>query len=322
MPVYNAAAYVVGAARSILSGTFRDLQLLAINDGSTDESEATLRSIVDPRLKVVGRRVNIGVARTLNEGLDLADGEFVARMDADDISMPQRLAQQIAFMEANTEIGACGTWATTFGRPPRSTLRAPLTPAEIHARLFGYNALVHPTVILRRSMFVRHALRFSAEALHAEDLDLWMRAAECFPLSNISIVGLRYRVHANQVTTRHAAGELQTLERLRKRQLALLLPQASEAEIALHLSILDLTRPLTHGELAKAGRWLAHLEDVNERSRHYDSRAFRAFLAERWLNAAHRCLPRTVEVWHTWRREPLASAGIGAQLRLFLKALA
>lgn len=319
MPVYNAAAYVAEAARSILASSFRDLQLLAIDDGSTDDSEARLRSIADPRLRIISNPENMGVVKTLNRGFDLADGEFIARMDADDISMPKRLAQQVAFMEANPHIGVCGTWATAFGSGPKRVLRGPLAPAAIHVRLFGYNSLVHPTVILRRSFFVRHELRFATDAMHAEDMDLWMRAAECFPLANIPVVGLRYRVHANQIASRYATQEQETVDRLRARQLALLIPGATDAEIALHLSTFDVAKTLTHSDLVAVGQWLARLEDANNRVQHFDSTVFRAFLADRWLNAAHRCAPPTLQAWHTWRRMPLATPRLADRLRLRLK---
>jgi glycosyltransferase involved in cell wall biosynthesis len=321
MPVYNAASYVAEATGSILSGSFRDLELVAINDGSTDESEDKLRAITDSRLKIVNNPANLGVVKTLNRGLDLADGEFIARMDADDISMPQRLMQQLAFMDRHPEIGVCGTWATTFGRGPRVSLRPPLRPAEIRVQLFGYNALTHPTVMFRRALFLRHELRFCTAAVHAEDLDLWMRAAEHFPLANIPVVGLRYRLHANQIANRYAIEEQQTLRKLRRRQLALLIPEATEAEAALHLQLLDPAAPLTHSELVAGGQWLERLADTNQRSRRYDPQAFRAFLAVRWLNAAHRCVPRTAWVWSTWQGSPLAKAGVGARLRLLLKSL-
>jgi len=321
MPVSNAAAYVAEAAASILSGSFRDLELLAIDDGSTDESEDRLRAIADSRLRVVKNPANLGVVRTLNRGLDLADGEFIARMDADDISMPRRLAQQLAFMDLNPEIGACGTSATTFGGAPPVKLRPPQTPEQIRVQLFGFNALIHPTVMLRRAVFLRHELRFSPDAVHAEDLDLWMRAAEHFPLANIPVMGLRYRVHANQIASRFAAEEQQTLRQLRRRQLALLLPEATETEAGLHLQVLDTAAPLTHSELVASRAWLERLADANQRSRRYDPQAFRDFLAVRWLNAAHRCEPRSAWVWSTWRGSTLAQARMGARLRLLVKSL-
>jgi glycosyltransferase involved in cell wall biosynthesis len=321
MPVYNAAPYVTEAVGSILSGTFADLELLAIDDGSTDESVARLKAIDDPRLRIISNSANMGIIATLNKGLDLAEGEYVARMDADDISMPTRLARQLAFMEANPEIGLSGTWGKSFGAGPRVKLRVPLLPADIHAQLFAYNAICHPAAILRRHVFLEHALRFAPEARHAEDFDLWIRAAERFPLANIPTIGLRYRVHPDQVSSRHGAEQLKTVSMLRRRQLAFLLPNAAEAEIALHLSLLDLEGSLTHDQLVAAGQWLERLEEANERARRYDARAFRAFLVQRWLNAAHRCRPATLRAWRTWRRSVFSAVGIGTHVRLFVSQI-
>lgn len=319
MPVYNAASHVTEAVRSVLSGRFAELEMLAIDDGSTDASLARLKAIDDPRLRIVINPANRGLIATLNRGLELAEGEYVARMDADDVSMPGRLARQLAFMEANPGVGVSGTWARSFGDGRAEELRVPLLPADVHVQLFAYNAICHPTAILRRHLFLKHALRFSPAARHAEDFDLWMRAAEHFPLANIPTVGLRYRVHPAQVSSRHLTEQLRTVATLRRRQLALLVPEATEADIALHMSLLDLDGSLTHEQLIAGGRWLERLEAANERTRRYDVKAFRAFLVQRWLNAAHRCRPSSLETWRTWRRSNLAAVGMGRQVRLFSK---
>jgi glycosyltransferase involved in cell wall biosynthesis len=316
MPVYNAAPHLLEAANSILSGSFADLELLAIDDGSTDESFEILRGIKDPRLRVVCNDGNQGVIATLNRGLELAKGEFIARMDADDISMPERLKRQVAFMDANPEIGLSGTWARTFGAGPESVMRSPLSPIEIHMELFAFNAICHPTVIFRRDLFARHGLRYEADARHAEDLDLWMRASNYCGLANLPLVGLRYRIHANQVTKRFASEQQKTVARLQRRQLLNLVPDATEAEIQLHLKAVDLWNAITHQELIAIGEWLKRLKDCREGS--YDRARFDLFIEHRWLNASHRCIPRNLKVWHTWRRSSLAR-GLGANLRLLGK---
>jgi glycosyltransferase involved in cell wall biosynthesis len=314
MPVYNAAPHLLEAVNSILTGSFKDLELLAINDGSTDESEEILQRIADPRLRVTRNPANEGVIATLNRGLDLAEGDFIARMDADDVSMPDRLARQVAFMDENPEIGLSGTWARTFGARPERMIRVPLSPVEIHMQLFAFNAICHPTVILRRNLFARYNLRYSADARHGEDLDLWMRASNYFGLANLPIVGLRYRVHASQVTQRFEAEQQETLAKLRRRQLLPLVSDASEAAIKLHLKALDVRQSLTHDELVAIGEWLKRLEDSNSRVNRYDASAFHSFLVQRWLNAAHRCKPRNIEVWHIWRRSSFASVGMATGL--------
>lgn len=318
MPVHNAAAHVAEAASSILTGSFRNFELLAIDDGSTDGSAAILRTFSDTRLRIVANPTNLGLIATLNHGIELAEGEFIARMDADDVSMPERLARQVEFMERNPEIGLSGTWAQRFGVGHGEAIQVPLRPVDIRVQLFAYNVICHPTVIFRRHLFLKHGLRFSPDARHAEDFDLWIRAAEWFPLANISMVGLRYRVHPNQVTSRHEAGQRDTVSMLRRRQLAQLLPAATETEAALHLSLLDVTKPLSREELYAGALWLERLEEANAHSQRYEARAFHVFLVQRWLNAAHRCIPSSLDVWRTWRRSRYSTSGI-AGLHLFAK---
>lgn len=319
MPVYNAAPHLLEAVDSILAGSFADIELLAINDGSTDESEEILRGIRDPRLKIVLNPKNIGVAATLNRGLELAEGDFVARMDSDDVSAPDRLTRQVAFMEANPSIGVSGTWARTFGVPPARTMRPPSLSNEIDVQLFAMNALCHPTVILRRSLFAKYELRYATDAHHGEDLELWMRAADCFPLANLPWVGLRYRVHANQVTKSFDVQQQGTLARLQTRQLLRLVPDATEPEIRLHLKALDKNVRLTHEEGVAIGEWLERIEDANKRMSRYDEAAFRSFLVQRWLNVAHRCSPPNLKVWRNWRQARFADVGLAANLWLLCK---
>jgi glycosyltransferase involved in cell wall biosynthesis len=319
MPIYNAAPHLLEAVNSILTGSFADLELLAINDGSTDESGEILGSIADPRLRLIRNPKNVGVVATLNRGLDLAEGDFIARMDADDVSMPDRLARQVAFMDANTEIGLSGMWARTFGARPERSIRTPLSSTEIHVGLFAFNPLCHPTAMLRRDLFAAHGLRYAEDARHCEDLDLWMRASNHFAISNLPVIGLRYRVHASQVTNRFAMEQQETLARLRRRQLLRLVSDATEADIQLHLKALDVMRQLTHDDLVSIGEWLEHLEESNRHLDRYDASAFHSFLAQRWLNASHRCNPRNIKVWRTWRRSSLATAGMASRLWLFGK---
>ncbi len=319
MPVYNAAPHLLEAVDSVLTGSFADLELLAINDGSTDDSEELLRSVADSRLRIVRNPKNVGVAATLNRGLDLAQGNLIARMDSDDICLPDRLERQVAFMEANPSIGLSGTWARTFGAAPERRISPPLSPTEIKVQLLAFNALCHPTIMLRRDLFAERDLRYDIDAHHCEDLELWMRAAEYFQLANIPIIGLRYRVHVNQVTNSFAPEQKDTLARLQRRQLLLLVADATEAEVQLHLNVFDLSRQVTRDELVAMGEWLERLDDSNRRTNRYDASAFHSFLVQRWLNLAHRCAPPNLEVWRIWRRSRFANVGLSARLWLLCK---
>ena len=109
MPMRNVRAYVGDAVRSILEQTFKDFELLVMDDGSTDGSGDLARSFDDPRIRVISGVSSRGVAAVLNRGLDLAQGEYIVRMDADDVSRPCRVAHQLTFMEAHPSVGICGS---------------------------------------------------------------------------------------------------------------------------------------------------------------------------------------------------------------------
>ena len=115
MPVYNAERYIDSAVRSILQQSFQDVQLLIIDDASSDQSLEVVQHFRDSRIRLEQNERNLGLAATLNRGLQLADCEYLVRMDADDRSLPRRLELQVGFMDSCPEIGVSGTWMRLFG---------------------------------------------------------------------------------------------------------------------------------------------------------------------------------------------------------------
>jgi glycosyltransferase involved in cell wall biosynthesis len=199
LPAYNAALTVADAIDSILGQDYPHFELLIINDGSTDDTGAVLSNYAGrPNVRVVERE-NRGLIATLNEGVALCMGEFIARMDADDIAMPDRLSRQVEFMEANPEVVCCGTAVEFFG-DKQGTKKLPLTHEEcVDALLLG-SCFAHPTVMLRKSTLSSFGLSYDSAALHAEDYALWCELAQVGLLANLDYVGLRYRVHAAQIS--------------------------------------------------------------------------------------------------------------------------
>ena len=116
MTVHNGEKHLSEAIDGILNQTFKDFEFLVIDDGSTDGSADIIQSYKDVRIRFISNGKNLSVPVSLNMGLNLARGEYIARMDCDDISLPQRLEKQVQFMDANPEVGVCGTWLETFGR--------------------------------------------------------------------------------------------------------------------------------------------------------------------------------------------------------------
>lgn len=201
LPVYNGEPFLREAVDSILAQSFGDFELIAIDDGSLDASGEILDRIAraDDRVTAL-HQANAGVVATLNRGLALAHGEFIARMDADDVAHPDRFARQVAFLDANPDVAAVGCAVTLIddrGKRIRD-IDYPGTPEAVAAFLETGSALAHPTVMMRREA-VRAVGGYRAAYRHAEDYDLWLRMAERYRLANLAERLLLYRKHATKL---------------------------------------------------------------------------------------------------------------------------
>jgi len=292
MPVYNGENFLREAVQSILGQTFTDFEILIINDGSSDRSAGIMESFDDPRIRLVHNERNIGLIATLNKGFDLARGEFVARMDCDDISRPQRLGKQAAFLAAHPDIGVCGTWFRKFGAQGSKVVRWETEPDAVRAAMLFSCSLAHPTVMLRREAFVSRMLYYDAAYPHAEDYELWVRAMAFMDVANLPEVLLDYRVHPDQVTQRLFLKQAETAGRVRLRQLLEVGLEVSADEFRLHqaLSICD---PLGIEDVyRKADQWLCCLKRRNDEKKAFAEPCFSRVLLERWLTFGKKCFFR------------------------------
>jgi tetratricopeptide (TPR) repeat protein len=204
MPVHNEASHLAEALDSLLTQTYRDLEIVCIDDGSTDGSPEILAAYRrrDRRL-VVRRQTRSGIVDALNHGCRLARGRYLARMDADDVALPDRLERQVAFLDRHPEVAVVGGAVILISADgtPFATARCPVSDPEIRAALIRSNPLTHSAVMMRKAAF--HAVGgYRPVAAHAEDYDLWLRMAERYRLAGLAEPVLRYRVHARQVTSR------------------------------------------------------------------------------------------------------------------------
>jgi glycosyltransferase involved in cell wall biosynthesis len=208
MPVFNCAGYVEAAIASILDQTYTDFEFIIIDDGSTDQTGKLVDAAAarDARIHLISRE-NRGISPSLNEGLALARGEYVARMDGDDIALPERFATQIAFLDANPECGLVGTqimFVDPEGRP-LIPMQAPLThDAIVSTMMRGRESISHPTVMFRR----KQALEIGGyldRFVVAQDIDFFLRMADKAGLANLPDMMLHYRQHLTSVGRTQAA---------------------------------------------------------------------------------------------------------------------
>ena len=203
MPVYNAERFVSEAVESILNQTYRDFEFVIIDDGSTDRSRRILQdyATLDPRIRLTSRP-NTGYLRALNEGLGYCRGEYIARMDADDVSLAERFERQVAFLDAHPEclMVGCALVRIDADGDVLCEEHLPETHDEIEARLLKpIGAIGHPAVMIRRQSLVE-AGGYREEYCGAEDHDLWLRLAERGKLANLSEALLKCRVHLGNFT--------------------------------------------------------------------------------------------------------------------------
>lgn len=209
LPVYNAEPYIAAALGSILRQDHDRLEVIAIDDGSTDRSLEILERCrkADSRVSIVSRE-NRGLVASLNEGLAVARGDLVARMDADDFAYPWRLSRQAALFAARPELGFCGALVDTLqhGRIAKGRLD-PVFRLGLPVLSKFFTIFMHPTVVYNRRIIGEAELHYDGSYRHAEDFDLFRRLADRYPAALMPESLLVYRVHSGSVTSRHV-GEM------------------------------------------------------------------------------------------------------------------
>lgn len=204
MSVYNSEEYLADAIDSILNQTFTNFEFVILNDGSTDKSLSIIESYMgeDERIVLISRE-NKGLPSSLNEGISIAKGKYIARMDADDISLPERLQTQFDFMESNPEIGVCGAWAYLFRDKPvrNNIIKHPEDHGSLIIRLLFSVCFVHPTVLIRRSVLDGLNYVYNKNFNNSQDYELWSRLAGITQFYNIQNPLLFYRISQNGITS-------------------------------------------------------------------------------------------------------------------------
>lgn len=198
MPAYNAERHVVDAVATVLAQTLTDLELIVVDDGSTDATRERLASVDDPRVRVIEREHG-GVVPAGNAALEHARGRYIARLDADDLMARDRLARQVAYLDAHPDCVACGTDYELFGERS-GIVRMARTPSACRARLLFGSCIAHSTAMIRGSVLRAHGIAYRPEFVLSEDYGLFSELSHHGDLVNLPFVGARYRVHTRQAT--------------------------------------------------------------------------------------------------------------------------
>ncbi len=200
LPVHNAELYIQESIESILNQTFEDFELIIIDDGSSDQSLNKIKSYNDNRIFLIKNEKNIGIIDSLNKGIEVSRGKYIARMDADDICVHERLALQYDLMENNPDLAVIGSWYKHF--PEGLIVKLPADHESLCLMIFDHTPIAHPTAFMRKSFIDKHNIRYNSSYRHAEDFQMWTKVIlQGGRLSNLQKVLLNYRIHQQQISS-------------------------------------------------------------------------------------------------------------------------
>lgn len=286
MPVYNGEKYIAQAINSVLTQSFRDFELLIFDDGSTDKSAEIIASYRDRRVRYLAHPINLGLSEARNRAIENSSGEYLAWLDSDDVSLPQRLLRQVALLDGKADLGLCGTWVRTLGLRQEQVWQYPSDPAFVRGRMLFDNPIATSAVMLRRSCLAAPALRFNTNFALAEDYELWECLSRNYKVSNVSEVLTFYRIHSDQITTIKSEHQQSAVWAIQAKLLQNLQIYPTVAEKALHLDIGVGWLYLADKErLEFTEAWLVKLAEANDRLQVFPKDGFRRVLAERWFLA-------------------------------------
>ncbi|MCH7600785.1 MAG: glycosyltransferase family 2 protein [Myxococcales bacterium] len=298
IPVYNRGRYLAQAVDSMLAQTYRDFEILIIDDGSEDDSLEIARSYRDPRVRVEANSKNIGNTPTRNRGIDLSRGRYIATLDSDDFAMPERLAKQVAYLEAHKDCVAVGSWIRKQDDMTGTSRlkRHPLTSREMKAWFPWNNSLSQTSIMVRADTL--KLLRYDESYEQCQDYDLHIRLSREHDIANLPEALTVKRLHSEQTTRKVKIGSETKLRVIRK-LLGELDIEPTDNELKLHYI---LTRPeLRRGavdasSLDAVAIWLRRLLGANARMQSLPEPEFSRVVASVWLVAC-----KSAAVAKPWR---------------------
>lgn len=323
LPVYNVENYIQSTIESLLNQTFSDFEVLVFDDRSTDGTVDRVRSFRDPRVRLVLNPCNLGRAGTDNIALSYVQGEFIAKMDGDDICHPERIAHQVSYLEQHPEINVVGSWMQNFGTSSYLN-RYPENPDKAKVLTLFTLPTGNPSVMLRTSLFREQNMAYNAGLRQTEDYDFFARYIRQLRVATLPVPLIQYRVPPN-VGKRTILSERATVsDEVREQLLREWGIPFTERELLVHNTVAMLERPLRDVTLVEMDAWLQKLIRYNDERPLFEPYALRQGLAERWFEVCYTHLKPKLDNGLVYLRSPLKSyysAGTQKRIKFWLQLL-
>lgn len=282
--------YLRPAIESILTQTYKNFEFIIIDDCSTDNSLSIIESYTDDRIKVIKNEQNLGITKSLNRGLAVAKGEFIARMDADDISLETRFEKQVEFLKNHPEHIVCGTgveligdWQTKHSNKFICRKIPDKEAFQIHLLFGNYPNIVHPTAMFKHNMLLKHNITYNENYPLAQDYRMWVSCSEVAECANIPETLLNYRVHNKAVSSDKKELQRNIAIQIMQEQLNKLHLELDEIYAEIHKDFLFSRKPYD----IRCKKWIKTLLKQNKKYKIYNKKKMKKILWKKWVEISY-----------------------------------
>jgi len=326
MPVYNGERHLREAIESVLNQTFRDFELIIIDDGSIDGSVGILNSISDARIRQLTNATNKGISYTRNRGIKEAKGKFLAWMDCDDLISPNRFEEQLDYLNQNPLVGICGTWLTRFDTRTSEISKSPTEHESIKAMLLFKPAIWNATAMYRLDWVKKAGLTFDERLTVAEDFDFYWKACRKFPVANIPISLYQYRDSDSSIMKTFEGAEERSFaihKIIYNKSLVELGIDATEKQLKIHRSIGSTNLFESYAAFKEAFDWLIFLQKKNQIAEVYASVALKDTLGKIFFFLSKKSSQAGLPVFFFYmkQRRKFNPVGFYSTLKLMIRCL-
>ncbi|KKU68846.1 MAG: glycosyl transferase [Parcubacteria group bacterium GW2011_GWA2_47_16] len=309
MPVYNGEKYIKRAIDSIIRQTFADFELIIINDGSIDRSMEIVKSFGDRRIVTVENEQNTGLSAVRNQGLSTARGDLIAFLDCDDISHPDRLELEVAFLDTHPDFGLVGSYTRLIdmnSKPTGVLWREHIPCEKFPLRVMFGNTFTTSSVMLRKTALP--PTRFRDGFAPAEDYELWTRMLKKWKGWNIPKILTDYRIHPAGTSIEKKALQQSAIDKIIASEIRELGIEPSSEELALHRKNYGFagTKEETEKFLGQREMWLRKLIEQNQKVGRYPNELFEEVVAEKWLENCDANARLGLRLWQIFRHSPIS----------------
>ena len=266
---------------SILCQTFSDFEFIIVDDCSSSDLSAMRRTYPDKRIIWIRNEENVGLTKSLNKALSIAKGKYIARMDADDISLPDRFQIQVDYMNSHPEVIVCGSWRKAIGIENKDEIwNLPKSREEQQAVLFFYNCgLTHPTAMFRKELLDTYGIKYNEKYLKAQDYGMWVQCTRYAPMAMIKKILLLYRKSESQITSNKSNVKIYD-SMIKIDQVIELGIKPSEEEMDVHIKFCD---NLECGDPILIYNWVNKVRDANCSTGYFDKPTFNRVINDKWF---------------------------------------